>query len=106
MKKVLIGILALIMVLGLVGCSDEKKENYEKAISYAEDGDYFLAIEVMENALGYNDSNELLLEYKYAYAVNLTGYNNQFVMPEVQNKTDFASLYIDGALAYLSLIHI
>ena len=92
MKKVLVGILALIMVLGLVGCSNEKQENYEKAIAYAEEGDFMLAVELMEKALDYKDSNELLLEYKYAYAIHLLGFRDQFDYPSIQNKTNLTLL--------------
>lgn len=65
-----------------------KKEIYESALSYAEKEDYLIAYELLEECLNYRDSQELCYEYKYAYAMDLLGFADQFHNPKIQDNYD------------------
>ena len=68
---------------------------YEKALKYAKEQDFMLALELMENASGYQDSDILIQEYKYAYAMHLVGFRDQFDYPEIQEKFDLKPLVLE-----------
>ena len=93
MKKILYVFLVCVMCLGMCACGAANSEEwYNKAKSYAENDDYMLAVEMMEKAGNYKDSKILLNEYKYAYAMDLIGFMNQFEAPEIQESYDLHTI--------------
>ena len=88
MKKFLIAVLALIMALVSLGCSNKQKEAYESALQYAAENDYLIAYELLEDCLDYKDSEYWYNEYKYAYAMDLLGFSDQFSNPKIQDMYD------------------
>lgn len=69
MKKIVSGILLLVMLISLCGCNSSK---YEKAVTYLNCGDYESALSLFEELAekDYKDSAEKVKETKYQFVSN------------------------------------
>ena len=69
MKKIVSGILLLVMLVSLCGCSSSK---YEEAVTYLNDGEYESALALFEELAekDYKDSSEMVKETKYQFVSN------------------------------------
>lgn len=69
---------------------------YNMAVEYAGKCDYMVAVDFLEKCSEYEDSAELMLEYKYAYAMHLIGFVDQFEDPSIQD--DYSLMTIGSAI--------
>ena len=69
MKKIVSGILLLVMLVSLCGCSSSK---YEEAVTYLNNGEYESALVLFEELAekDYKDSAEMVKETKYQFVSN------------------------------------
>lgn len=100
MKKCAIITLALLILIGLIGCSTEKRDNYNAALQSASEGDYENAIELLSAFPEYKNSEEKLVEYKYLLALQLLGMSedsdsstDDFGLPTSSKKDDRQKAY-------------
>lgn len=100
MKKCAIITLALLILIGLIGCSTEKRDNYNAALQSASEGDYENAIELLSAFPEYKNSEEKLVEYKYQLALQLLGMSedsdsstDDFGLPTSSKKDDRQKAY-------------
>ena len=100
MKKMVAITLALLILIGLAGCSTEKKDNYNAALQSASEGNYENAIELLSTYPEYKDTKEKLVEYKYQMVIQLLGMDedaetstDDFGLPTSSNKEDRQKAY-------------
>ncbi|MCF0111922.1 MAG: hypothetical protein HUJ58_08465, partial [Erysipelotrichaceae bacterium] len=65
MKKTITKLLAILLVIGLCGCSNPQKDHYKAGIAAMETGDYAVAIEEFTGAEDYKDAQSKLKEAYY-----------------------------------------
>lgn len=108
MKKLVSVTLTLLILIGLAGCSTEKKDNdnaalqsnYNAALQSASEGNYENAIELLSTYPEYKDTKEKLVEYKYQLVMQLLGMDenaepstDDFGLPTSSNKEDRQKAY-------------